>query len=83
MARPNFLILDEPTNHLDIETIAALGKALTQFQGGLVLVSHDERLIRVVCKELWVCGNGTVSNIEGGIDCYKQLILAELNEATK
>ncbi|XP_031620401.1 ATP-binding cassette sub-family F member 3-like isoform X2 [Contarinia nasturtii] len=83
MARPNFLILDEPTNHLDIETIAALGKALTEFKGGLVLVSHDERLIRMVCKELWVCGNGTVTNIEGGIDYYKQLILAELNEATK
>lgn len=83
MAKPNFLILDEPTNHLDIETIAALGKALTTFTGGLILVSHDERLIRVVCKELWVCGNGTVTNIEGGIDCYKQIVLDELNEATK
>lgn len=83
MAHPNFLILDEPTNHLDIETIAALGKALTTFTGGLILVSHDERLIRIVCKELWVCGNGTVTNIEGGIDCYKQIVLAELNEATK
>lgn len=80
MANPNFLVLDEPTNHLDIETIAALGKAMTTFTGGLILVSHDERLIKMVCKELWVCGNGTVTNIEGGIESYKQIVLAELNE---
>lgn len=83
MAQPNFLILDEPTNHLDIETIAAVGKALTKFTGGLILVSHDERMIRLICKELWVCGNGSVSNIEGGIDRYKEIVLAELDEATK
>lgn len=83
MAAPNFLILDEPTNHLDIETIAALGKAINEFTGGLILVSHDERLIRMVCKELWVCGEGTVRSIEGGIDEYKQIVLNELSEATK
>lgn len=83
MAAPNFLILDEPTNHLDIETIAALGKAINEFTGGLILVSHDERLIRMVCKELWVCGEGTVRSIEGGIDEYKQIILNELSEASK
>lgn len=81
MARPNFLILDEPTNHLDIETIEALGKAINKFTGGLILVSHDERLIRMVCKELWVCGNGTVKSIEGGIDEYKKIVLKELAEA--
>lgn len=81
MSRPNFLILDEPTNHLDIETIAALGKAINAFNGGLILVSHDERLIRMVCKELWVCGDGTVKSIEGGIDEYKKIVLAELAEA--
>merc|ERR1712038_1469463 len=52
---PNFLILDEPTNHLDIETIEALGHALIKYKGGVILVSHDEKLIRMVCKELWVC----------------------------
>lgn len=81
MSRPNFLILDEPTNHLDIETIAALGKAISVWNGGLILVSHDERLIRMVCKELWVCGDGCVKSVEGGIDEYKKLVLSELAEA--
>ncbi|XP_078696551.1 ATP-binding cassette sub-family F member 3-like [Branchiostoma floridae x Branchiostoma belcheri] len=77
MVRPNFFILDEPTNHLDMETIEALGKALKKFKGGVILVSHDERLIRIVCNELWVCGNGTVRSVEGGFDEYKKILEAE------
>ncbi|CAG0917116.1 unnamed protein product [Notodromas monacha] len=71
---PNFLILDEPTNHLDIETIEALGKCLLTFAGGVLLVSHDERLVRMICNELWVCGNGTVRSLEGGFDEYRRLV---------
>ncbi|KAH7959191.1 hypothetical protein HPB49_009160 [Dermacentor silvarum] len=78
MLRPHFLILDEPTNHLDIETIEALGHALNRFQGGVVLVSHDERLIQMVCQELWVCSNRTVRSIEGGFAQYRKLIEEEL-----
>ncbi|XP_073843233.1 ATP-binding cassette sub-family F member 3 [Musca autumnalis] len=78
MAEPNFLVLDEPTNHLDIETIDALGKAINAFKGGVILVSHDERLIKVVCKELWVCGNRTVRAIEGGLDEYKREVYKEI-----
>lgn len=77
-AMPNFLVLDEPTNHLDIESIEALGKALYNYQGGVILVSHDERLIRMVCKELWVCGEGSVRCIEGGFDEYRRIIEKEL-----
>ncbi|XP_055908027.1 ATP-binding cassette sub-family F member 3 [Eupeodes corollae] len=80
MAQPNFLVLDEPTNHLDIETIDALGKAINTFAGGVILVSHDERLIKVVCKELWVCGNRTVRAIEGGLDEYKREVYKEIEE---
>jgi len=47
-------------------------------QGGVILVSHDERLIRMICTELWVCGNQTVQSLEGGIDSYKKLVEAEL-----
>lgn len=78
MAEPNFLVLDEPTNHLDIETIDALGRAINAFKGGCILVSHDERLIKVVCKELWVCGNRNVRAIEGGLDEYKNEVYREI-----
>ncbi|XP_051557107.1 ATP-binding cassette sub-family F member 3-like isoform X1 [Myxocyprinus asiaticus] len=74
MPSPNFYILDEPTNHLDMETIEALAKALTLFKGGVVLVSHDERLIRLVCKELWVCESGQVQRVDGGFDEYKDIL---------
>nr|XP_020671424.1 ATP-binding cassette sub-family F member 3 [Pogona vitticeps] len=74
MPCPNFYILDEPTNHLDMETIEALAKALNKFRGGLILVSHDERFIRLVCEELWVCGNGTVQRIDGGFDEYRNIL---------
>uniref|UniRef100_A0A4W4GXD4 ATP-binding cassette sub-family F member 3 n=1 Tax=Electrophorus electricus TaxID=8005 RepID=A0A4W4GXD4_ELEEL len=74
MPCPNFYILDEPTNHLDMETIEALAKSLNNFKGGVVLVSHDERLIRLVCKELWVCESGRVHRIDGGFDEYKNIL---------
>lgn len=63
---------------MDIETIEALGAALNRFQGGVVLVSHDERLIQMVCEELWVCSNRTVRSIEGGFAQYRKLIEEEL-----
>jgi ATP-binding cassette, subfamily F, member 3 len=78
---PNFLVLDEPTNHLDIESIEALGKAVSKFSGGVILVSHDERLIRMVCKELWVCAGGSVRSMEGGFDEYRKLIEMEIEAA--
>uniref|UniRef100_A0A667ZYK3 ATP-binding cassette sub-family F member 3 n=1 Tax=Myripristis murdjan TaxID=586833 RepID=A0A667ZYK3_9TELE len=63
-----------PTNHLDMETIEALAKALNKFRGGVVLVSHDERLIRLVCRELWVCEGGKVRRIDGGFDEYRDIL---------
>uniref|UniRef100_A0A3B5LY11 ABC transporter domain-containing protein n=2 Tax=Xiphophorus couchianus TaxID=32473 RepID=A0A3B5LY11_9TELE len=74
MPCPNFYILDEPTNHLDMETIEALAKALNKFKGGVILVSHDERLIRLVCKELWVCDSGKVWRVDGGFDEYRDIL---------
>jgi ATP-binding cassette subfamily F protein 2 len=72
---PNILLLDEPTNHLDIECIDALANAIKQFNGGLVLVSHDFRLIDQVAKEIWVCDNHTVSRWSGDIRSYKKDII--------
>lgn len=74
MPCPNFYVLDEPTNHLDMETIEALANALNKFRGGVILVSHDERLIRLVCKELWVCESGNVRRIDGGFDEYRDIL---------
>lgn len=69
---PHILLLDEPTNHLDIETIDALAMAINAFDGGVVLVSHDMRLISVVADELWLCENQTVTVYKGDISEYKK-----------
>merc|ERR1711892_900886 len=58
---PHMLLLDEPTNHLDMETIDALGEAINNFEGGLVLVSHDFRLINQVAEQIWICENEKVT----------------------
>ncbi|KAL4220972.1 ATP-binding cassette sub- F member 3 [Mactra antiquata] len=78
MTNPNFFILDEPTNHLDMETIEALGNALKKFGGGVILVSHDERLIKMVCEELWVVRDKKVLSLEGGFPEYKKIVEEEL-----
>ncbi|KAK6745023.1 hypothetical protein RB195_011626 [Necator americanus] len=78
MLNPNYLILDEPTNHLDVETVAALGTALNKFAGGVVLVSHDEQLIEMVCKELWVVKDKMVVNLEGGLEEYRKQVYKQL-----
>jgi len=70
--QPHLLLLDEPTNHLDIETIDALANAINEFEGGLVLVSHDFRLINQVAKEIWVVDNKVITPWKGDINSYKQ-----------
>ncbi|XP_076349077.1 ATP-binding cassette sub-family F member 2 isoform X1 [Tachypleus tridentatus] len=69
---PHLLLLDEPTNHLDMETIDALADAINDFDGGMVLVSHDFRLISQVAEEIWVCANQTISKWNGDILMYKE-----------
>nr|TKW07258.1 hypothetical protein SEVIR_7G296300v2 [Setaria viridis] len=70
---PQLLLLDEPTNHLDdIETIGSLAEALNEWDGGLVLVSHDFRLINQVAREIWVCENQAVTRWEGDIMGFKE-----------
>lgn len=69
---PHLLLLDEPTNHLDMECIDALADAIQNFDGGMVLVSHDFRLIRQVAKEIWMCDNKKVTPFKGDIQQYKQ-----------
>jgi len=72
MGNPNMLLLDEPTNHLDLEAIDALAQAINKFDGGLVLVSHDFRLIDQVAKQIWVCDDKKVEIWKGDIRSYKK-----------
>lgn len=76
--RPHVLLLDEPTNHLDMETIDSLAQALLAYKGGVLMVSHDERLISLVCDQLWYFdGNGGVKTFDGDFKAYKKSLLAE------
>jgi ATP-binding cassette subfamily F protein 2 len=72
MARPHIILLDEPTNHLDMESIDSLADAIKAFSGGVVLVSHDFRLISQVAEQIWSCNNGHVEPFEGSIAEYKE-----------
>ncbi|XP_015792989.1 ATP-binding cassette sub-family F member 3 [Tetranychus urticae] len=80
LANPQLIILDEPTNHLDVETVEALGDAINKYNGGVMLVSHDETLIQMVCKELWLVKNKKVLSLEGGFEEYRLLIEKELED---
>lgn len=76
---PHILLLDEPTNHLDMECIDALAEGINAFEGGLVLVSHDFRLISQVAKEVWMCDNKTVKPFKGDITEYKKQVAENLH----
>ena len=69
--RPNLLLLDEPTNHLDLETREALTMALAQFEGTLVLVSHDRHLLRATTDQFVIVADGAVKPFDGDLDDYK------------
>lgn len=79
LREPNMLILDEPTNHLDIDTIDALADALGNFNGGVVLVSHDMRLIEQVADDIWEVKNKTLKKFNGNIKKYKEMTVKRLN----
>ncbi|HVJ11501.1 MAG TPA: ATP-binding cassette domain-containing protein [Burkholderiales bacterium] len=73
--RPNLLLLDEPTNHLDLETREALAVALAQFEGTLVLVSHDRHLLRATTDKLLIVAAGTLREFDGDLDDYRDWLL--------
>jgi ATP-binding cassette subfamily F protein 2 len=74
LTNPNIILLDEPTNHLDIESIDSLANAINGYKGGVVLVSHDFRLISQVANEIWVCENGHVTPWTKSIEDYKEML---------
>ncbi|MDP3799124.1 MAG: ATP-binding cassette domain-containing protein [Polaromonas sp.] len=75
--RPNLLLLDEPTNHLDLATREALSMALNEFEGTVMLVSHDRALLRAVCDEFWMVSRGGVAPFDGDLDDYQRYLLDE------
>ncbi len=75
--RPNLLLLDEPTNHLDLATREALSMALNEFEGTVMLVSHDRALLRAVCDEFWMVSRGGVAPFDGDLDDYQKYLLDE------
>jgi len=79
---PHLLLLDEPTNHLDIETIDALAEAINEFEGGMILVSHDFRLISQVTEEIWLCEKETITKWDGDILSYKKRLSKENHKSS-
>lgn len=71
---PHLLILDEPTNHLDIDAREALVKALTAYQGAILLITHDPQLVELVADRLWLVDGGTVRSFEGDLDDYRAFL---------
>merc|ERR1719347_1084453 len=80
LSAPDVVILDEPTNNLDIESIDALAEAIQEYESGVIIVSHDERLIRDTECQLWVIEEQGIEEIDGGFDDYRKEVLDELGE---
>src|SRR5258706_1651371 len=78
--RPNLLLLDEPTNHLDLETREALTVALAQFEGTLVLVSHDRHLLRATTDQFLIVADGRLQPFDGDLDDYRDWLLKSKRE---
>jgi ATP-binding cassette subfamily F protein 3 len=79
--KPNLLLLDEPTNHLDLTTREALSIALNEFEGTVMLVSHDRALLREVCDEFWLVTSGGIKPFDGDLDDYQRWLL-DVSRAT-
>lgn len=80
LGAPDVLVLDEPTNNLDIESIDALADAINDYKGGVIIVSHDERLIRETNCSLYVIEDQTINEVDGDFDDYRKEVLDSLGE---
>ena len=80
---PQLLILDEPTNHLDIDAREALVKALADFQGAVLLITHDPHLVELIADRLWLVADGTVRPFDGDLDDYRALLAERARPTAK
>jgi ATP-binding cassette subfamily F protein 3 len=83
MERPHLLILDEPTNHLDIDSRRALTEALNDYEGAVILITHDRSLMELVADRLWMVADGTVKPFDGDMDDYARLVLDRAKAAMR
>jgi ATP-binding cassette subfamily F protein 3 len=81
--RPNLLLLDEPTNHLDLTTREALSMALNEFEGTVMLVSHDRALLREVCDEFWLVTDGQLKPFDGDLDDYQRWLVEQARDQAR
>lgn len=79
---PHLLILDEPTNHLDIDSREALIHALAEYEGAVILITHDRHLVEATADRLWIVRDGTVSSFDGDMDLYREELLSERGSRT-
>ncbi len=80
---PHILVMDEPTNHLDIDSREALIMAINDFEGAVVLISHDRHIIETCVDRLWLVNNSTVGNFDGDMDDYTNLVLGRIKPISK
>ncbi|MFN3514271.1 MAG: ABC-F family ATP-binding cassette domain-containing protein [Phenylobacterium sp.] len=80
---PHLLILDEPTNHLDIDSRRALLDALNDYQGAVILITHDRSLMELVADRLWLAADGTIKPFEGDMDDYARFVVERAKQAGK
>jgi ATP-binding cassette, subfamily F, member 3 len=80
---PQLLLLDEPTNHLDIDAREALVKALADFEGAVLLITHDPHLVELIAERLWLVADGTVRPFDGDLDEYRALLAERARPAAK
>ncbi|HWE99142.1 MAG TPA: ABC-F family ATP-binding cassette domain-containing protein [Caulobacteraceae bacterium] len=83
MKRPHLIILDEPTNHLDIDSRRALTEALNDYEGAVILITHDRSLMEMVADRLWFAGDGTVKPFDGDMDDYARHVLDRARAARR
>lgn len=74
-SNPHILIMDEPTNHLDLESVDALILGLNQFQGGIIIVSHDQYFVSCICEEIWYIRDAKLKKFNGTFEDYRNALI--------
>lgn len=83
LEKPHVIILDEPTNHLDVDTRQSLIQALNNYDGAVMIISHDPHLLELTCDRFWLVDQGTVSTFDGSMSDYRQFLVEKLREQNR